>query len=224
MSFRRLSRDPSPRSRARSARPRWPASLGRRLAPGQNVGAHLALHSAYSSLRARWIPGTRPGMTRRLTWQVEAQIQRHPGACRRIQLSAFSRGEAADLRVNDGQRFSGENKLATGQNVGAHFASYSPPELVALWIPGTRPGMTRRLAWPVEAQIQRHPGACRRDPTIHILAVEAADRGPKIAQLSFWETKVAPGREGNRSIQCGLVRSIRFIFHARGHSFMVFSR
>ncbi len=170
-----------------------------------------------------WIPGTRPGMTRWIG-RLKLNFNVIPALVAGIQLSAFSRGEAADLRVNDGQRFSGENKLATGQNVGAHFASYSPPELVALWIPGTRPGMTRRLAWPVEAQIQRHPGACRRDPTIHILAFEAADRASKIAQLLFWEIKVAPGREGNRSIQCGLVRSIRFIFHARGHSFMVFSR
>src|SRR5690606_37933308 len=70
-----------------------------------------------------WIPGTRPGMTRRLAWRLKLKFDVIPALVAGIQRSANARVARRRRR-----------------------AKLRAKALVEAWIPGTRPGMTAALA------------------------------------------------------------------------------
>jgi len=58
-------------------------------------------------IAARWIPGTRPGMTRRLAWRLKLKFDVIPALVAGIQLSAILRGRLQICASTMAQRFSG---------------------------------------------------------------------------------------------------------------------
>src|SRR5690606_9958464 len=120
-----------------------------------------------------WIPGTRPGMTRRLAWPLKLKFDVIPALVAGIQRSANATLARRRRR-----------------------AKLPAKAFAETWIPGTTPGRTRRLAWPLKRKFDVIPALVAGIHRSANATVTRRRRRAKLPARAFADTWIRGTRPG----------------------------